>query len=191
MLSFSLQNMAITCSSACSPSSSYQSSSCRSPLHSTQSTDSFTTDVCGRKLFQDKEFIDQGDSKKSLSTFADTRKKLSFPSPEVSELHEHLQALDGLDGQAKQWPFSRKHRSTPNTSPKKKPGPISIQKIAAEIRAIEMRSIELHHDQSLRNDVRASKKHKLWLISLGFISVVLACMLFICYVPIVFSLRQR
>jgi hypothetical protein len=155
-----------------------------------ESTDSFTTDVCGRKLFQDKEFLDQGDSKKSLSTFADTRKKLLFPSPEVSELHEHLQALDGLDGQAKHWPFSRKYRSTPNTSPKKKLGPISIQKIAAEIRAIEMRSIELHRDQPLRNDAIASKKHKLWLISLGFISVVLACMLFI-YVPIVLSLRQR
>jgi hypothetical protein len=183
--------MAITCSSACSPSSSYQSSSCRSPPLSMESADSATTDVRGRKLFQDKEFLEQGDSRNSLSTFADTRKKLSFPSPEVSELHEHLQALDGLDGQAKQWPFSRKHRSTPNTSPKKKLGPISIQKIAAEIRAIEMRSIELHHDQSLRNDIRASKKHKLWLISLGFISVFLACMLFICYVPFVLSLRQR
>jgi hypothetical protein len=171
----------------CSPARSYYSSSyessgqCRSPQ-----SDCTTHDACGRKLFDDEKNLDDDRSKISIATFADTRKKLSFPSPEVSELHQHLQALDGLDGQAK-WPFSRKQHFTPNTSPKKKLGPLSIQKIAEEIRAIETRTTELHFDQSLRNNNSASKKQKLWLFSLGFISLTAVCLILFCVIPIILS----
>ncbi len=180
----------------CSPARSYYSSShyssthesnsqCRSPL-----SDCTPHDVFCRKLFDDEENLDDGRSKISIATFADTRKKLSFPSPEVSELHQHLQALDGLDGQAK-WPFSRKHHYTPNTSPKKKLGPFSIERIAAEIRAIETRTTELHFDQSLRNNNAASKKQKLWLCSLGFISLTSVCLILFFVMPIILSSRTR
>ena len=182
--------MQTPCSNVSSLPSSYESSRCSSPPLSIQS-DSSANEVCDcRKLIGDEENSNCGHSKFSVATFANTRKKLSFPSPEVSELHEHLQALDGLDNLAN-WPFSRKHRSTPNTSPKKKLGPLSIQKIASEIRAIETRTNELHQNQTFRINNSASQKYKLWLISLGFVSFSLICLVFFCVVPIILSTKER
>lgn len=182
--------METPCSNLFSFSSSYESSRCSSPPLSIQSDTSAHEVCCGRKLFDDQENDDCGHSKFSIATFADTRKKLAFPSPEVSELHEHLQALDGLDCLAK-WPFSRKHRSTPNTSPKKKLGPLSIQKIAAEIRAIETRTNELHQNQALSNNENCSKNHQLWLTSLGIMSFIVVCLICFCVVPILLTGKQR
>jgi hypothetical protein len=182
--------MATPCSPVRSHSSSCESrSQCRSPPLSIQS-DSSAHEVCGRrKLFDHEENLDNESSKISIATFADTRKKLSFSSPEVSELHEHLQALDGLDGLTK-WPFSRKHRSTPETSPKKKL--LSIEKIAAEIRAIETRTSELHHVQSLQNNsVASTEKQKLWLVSLGFMSISLVCLIIFFVAPIILSSKTH
>lgn len=179
--------MASPPSQARSYSSSYESSShCRSPPLSIQS-DSSAHEFAGRKLFHDEEIVDYAGSKIPIETFTETRKKLSFPSPEFSELHEHLQALDGLDDLVK-WPFSRKHRSTPNTSSRKKFGPDSVEQIAAEIRAIENRTNELrHYDQSVQHSNSASKKQKLWLFSIGFISLILICLIVFCVVPIILS----
>ena len=116
-------------------------------------------------------------------------------SPEVSELHQHLQALDGLEGLSK-WPFSRK-RSTPNTSPKRKSVTFfgDIQKFSAEIRAIENRTNELYHDNSIHSNAalrnldsnRAESQRKFWLLSLGFISISLVCFIMFCVVPIILS----
>jgi hypothetical protein len=96
-----------------------------------------------------------------------------------------------LIGDQENWPFSRKHRSTPNTSPKKKRGPLSIQKIASEIRAIETRTNELHQNQTFRINNSASQKYKLWLMSLGFVSFTLICLVFFCVVPIILFTKER
>jgi hypothetical protein len=179
--------MASPCSQARSYSSSCESSSnCRSPTLSIQS-DSSAYEFGGRKLFHEEQIADYAGSKIPIETFTETRKKLSFPSPEFSELHEHLQALDGLDDLVK-WPFSRKHRQTPTTSSRKKIGPSFVEKIAAEIRAIETRTNELHHhDQSLQHSNSASKKQKLWLFSMGLISLILICVIVFCVIPIILS----
>jgi hypothetical protein len=173
--------METPCSNFFSCSSSYESSQCSSPPLSIQSDSSAHEVSCSRKLFDSQQRDDCGHSKFSIATFADTRKKLSFPSPQVSELHEHLQALDGLE--LSTWPFSRKHRSTPNTSPKKKLGALSIQKIADEIRAIETRTTELNEKPTFRNKGSASTKQKLWLTSLGFCSFVLVCLIIFGVLP--------
>jgi hypothetical protein len=154
------------------------SSSCRSPpvsIHSVSSENNFQ----GRRLFEDSESLDQENSKFSVETFADTKKKLSFPSPEVSELVEHLHVLDGLSN----WPFSRKHRSTPNTSAKKNTLSLSIQKVAAEIREIEARTDHVDLSSTLENG-KFSTKNQWWLFSLGAISLAIICMIIICFLSV-------
>jgi len=151
----------------------------------------------GRKLFED-EAHEEINSKISTTTFAEsTKKKLQFPlsSPEDSVLHQHLQALDGLEGLSK-WPFSRQ-RLTPNTSPKRKTVTFSshlipsIQMFSAQIRAIENRTNEHSMNsntalQNLHGNETASQR-KIWLLSLGFISVFVVCFIIFCVVPIILS----
>ena len=186
--------MATPCHQSCSPALSSQ---CSSPLSIDDSSNSTPCEALGRKLFDDEAHEDSN-PKISTTTFAEsTKKKLYFPmsSPEVSELHQHLQALDGLEGLSK-WPFSRK-RSTPNTSPKRKSVTFfgDIQKFSAEIRAIENRTNELHHDNSIHSNAalrnldsnRAESQRKFWLLSLGFISISLVCFIMFCVVPIILS----